>query len=272
MSTDQDLVDRLDEVWTSLDALGAELSEADWKLPTECPGWSVQDQLAHLAHIEGRLQGRPDPENEIPDDLPHIKNSFGAINEVFVDSRRSWTGADVLTEFHEVTRERVKALRALAPDEFGADSWTPVGPGTVRDLLPFRIFDSWVHEQDMRRAVRRPGDLDSAVAEHSMGMMTGSMSFVVGKKVAPPEGSVVVFSLSGPLARELVVGIVDGRGRVLESAPASPTVRLAMTTETFARLACGRIDPDVTLANGDVTIEGDETLGARVVAEMNYLF
>ena len=272
MSTDRELVDRLDEVWGSIDALGAPLGEADWKLPTECPGWSVQDQVAHLAHIEGRLQGRPDPEHDVPDDLPYVKNSFGKINEVFVDSRRSWRGADVLAEFHEVTRERVAALRALAPDDFDADSWTPMGPGTVRDLLPFRLFDSWVHEQDMRRAVGRPGDLDSAVAEHGLGMVTGSMSFVVGKKVGPPEGSVVVFSLTGPLARQVVVGIVDGRGRVLDSAPAEPTVRLEMTTETFARLACGRLDPDATIARGDVSFVGDEAIGARVVGEMNYLF
>ena len=272
MTTDQELVDRLDEVWTSIDAVGAELDEAEWKRETECPGWTVQDQVAHLAHIEGRLLGRPDPEHAPPDDLPHVKNSFGKINEVFVDSRRSWPGADVLAEFHDVTRERVAGLRALSADDFGADSWTPMGPGTVRDLLPFRIFDAWVHEQDMRRAVGRPGDLDTAVAEQGLGMVTASMSFVVGKKVGPPEGSVVVFSLSGPLARDVAVGIVDGRGRLLDAAPTDPTVTLRMSTETYARLGCGRLDPAVTAANGDVSFEGDAALGQRVVDQMNYLF
>ena len=272
MTADQELVDRLDEVWTSIDALGAELDQADWSRETECPGWTVQDQVAHLAHIEARLLGRPDLEHTLPDDLPHVKNSFGKINEVFVDARRSWPGADVLAEFHDATRERVAELRALSPDGFGAESWTPMGPGTVRDLLPFRMFDAWVHEQDMRRAVGRPGDLDTPVAEHGLGMVTASMSFVVGKKVSPPEGSVVVFSLSGPLARDVVVAIVDGRGRVLEAAPDDASVRLRMTTETYARLACGRLDPAATIASGDVTFEGDAELGRRVVDQMNYLF
>ena len=44
-----------------------------------------------------------------------------------------------------------------------------MGPGTVRDLLPFRIFDSWVHEQDMRRAVHRAGNLDSDAARLAAG-------------------------------------------------------------------------------------------------------
>jgi uncharacterized protein (TIGR03083 family) len=272
MTADQELVDRLDEVWTSIDDLGAQLTETEWKLETECPGWTVQDQVSHLAHIEWRLLGRPDVDHTLPDDLPHVKNSFGKINEVFVDARRSWSGADVLAEFHQATRERVAALRALTPEGFGADSWTPMGPGTVRDLLPFRMFDAWVHEQDIRRAVGRPGDLDTPVAERGLGMVTASMSFVVGKKVSPPEGSVVVFSLSGPLARQVVVGIVDGRGRILDRAPDDPSVRLHMSTETFARLGCGRLDPAAIVATGDVTFDGDAALGQRVVDQMNYLF
>src|SRR3954453_21799707 len=272
MTADQELVDRLDEVWTSIDDLGAQLTGAEWQLATECPGWSVQDQVAHLAHIEWRLLGRKDVEHTLPDDVPHVKNSFGTINEVFVDARRGWSGADVLAEFREATRRRVAELRVLTPEGFGADSWTPMGPGSVRDLLPFRMFDAWVHEQDIRRAVGRPGDLDTPVAERGLGMVTASMSFVVGKKVAPPEGTVVVFSLSGPLARDVVVGVVDGRGRVLETVPDDPDVRLHMSSETFARLGCGRLDPSATVAAGDVTFDGDAPLGQRVVDQMNYLF
>jgi uncharacterized protein (TIGR03083 family) len=272
MTTDHELVDRLDEVWASIDDLADTLTEADWKAPTECPGWTVQDNLAHLAHIEGRLQGRPDPEHDLPDELPHVKNSFGRINEIFVDSRRSWPGAEVAAEFHQVTRDRIAALRALSEADFGSDSWTPVGPGTVRDLLPFRIFDSWVHEQDMRRAVGRPGDLDTAVAELAMGMVAAAMPFVIGKKAAALEGATVVFALSGPLAREVAVEVVDGRARLMASAPASPMVRLAMSTESFERLGCGRIDAAGARASGAVVVEGDVALGTRVLDEINYLF
>jgi uncharacterized protein (TIGR03083 family) len=270
--TDRELVDRLDEVWASISDLGSPLTETDWKRPTECPGWSVQDNLAHLSSVEGMLLGAPAPEHELPAELPHVKNDVGRANELFVDSRRSWTGADVLAEFRAVTAARLGVLRGLDDAGFGADSWTPVGPGTVRDALPFRIFDCWVHEQDMRRAVGRPGDLDSRAAAHALGMMTGRMPFIVGKKVGAPEGASVVFALSGPLAQEVVVEMVDGRARTVADAPASPTVSLAMTTESFARLATGRIDPIATRNAGDVAIQGDTGLGERVVDNMNYLF
>jgi uncharacterized protein (TIGR03083 family) len=276
MPGDQELVDRLDEVWASTDELGAGLDQAAWDLPTDCPGWSVQDQLAHVVHVEGRLLGRPEIDDELPESLPHVRNTLGRINEVFVADRRPWRGADVLAEFHEVTRQRVAVLRSCSAGDFAADSWTPVGPGTVRDLLPFRMFDSWVHEQDMRRAVGRPGDLDTPVADECLGMMAAAMPFVVGKQASAPEGSVVVFWLTAPLAREVVVGVVDGRGTLLAAAPdeesGAPRARLVMSTETFARLGCGRIRGDDALAGGDVTIDGDLPFGRSVVGAMNYMF
>ena len=145
-----------------------------------------------------------------------MKNDIGRVNEVFVDSRRASSGAEALAEFREVTSARLEQLRGFGPDDFGAESWTPVGPGTVRDLLPFRVFDSWVHEQDMRRAVARPGDLDGAVAENAFERITGSMPFVVGKRVGPPDGTTIHFGIAGPLARTFTIAVDGGRARTVD--------------------------------------------------------
>jgi uncharacterized protein (TIGR03083 family) len=265
------LVDMLDDVWTSIDQLGSVLDEADWKKPTELPGWTVQDNLVHLSAIESMSLGRP-WEGHHAADLTNVKNDIGRSNENAVDSRRGWSGADCLAEFHSLTRERVAQLRGLDEDGFGADSWTPRGPGTVRTLLPFRIFDSWVHEQDMRRAVGREGDLDSAAARHTLGQIADAMPFVVGKKVAPPDGSTVVFSVGGAVPLEIGIEVTGGRAARVDPAPADPTAFLGMSSVTFERLACGRIDPDAALAAGDVRLDGDTGLGRRIVAEMNYMF
>jgi len=268
---DRELVDQLEQVWGSIASLGDELDETDWRRPTEVPGWSVQDNLTHVVGMEWSLLGKADPAHEIPDDLPHVKNDVGRRNEVFVDSRRRSSGAEVLAEFREATTRRLAQLRAYAPEDFGAESWTPVGPGAVRDLLPFRIFDAWVHEQDMRRALDRPGDLDSAVAAAALERVVGTMPYVVGKKAAAPGGSTVVFELSGPLARTVAIG-VEGRARLLDEAPAAPTVRIVTDVETFTRLAVGRLDPVATLATGSVRCSGDEGLGSRVMEQINFLF
>jgi uncharacterized protein (TIGR03083 family) len=271
MATDQELVEQLEHVWRSVHHLGVELTDAEWKTPTEVPGWTVQDNLVHLSALESRLLGRPEPDYQIPDGLAHVKNEFGHSNEIFVDSRRAWSGAEALAEFDEVTGERLALLHGYGPDDFGADSWTPVGPGTVRDLLPFRIFDAWVHEQDMRRAVSRPGDLDGPVADAARARILATMPFVIGKQVAPPEGSTVVFELSAPLAGRAAVRM-EGRARRLDEMPATPTVTIRTDGETFTRLACGRCDPASVLASGAVSFDGDATLGRRVVESLNFLF
>jgi uncharacterized protein (TIGR03083 family) len=269
---DQELVTHLEDIWSSMADLGGALSEEEWKRPTEVPGWSVQDNLVHIYGMEAGLLGRPAPDHTVPEDLAHVKNDVGKRNEVIVDSRRSHSGADVLTEFEETTKARVAQLRSYGPDDFAQESWTPAGMATVRDLLPFRIFDSWVHEQDMRRAVGKPGDLDTPAAAFSLGRVFDAMPFVVGKKAGAPDGATVVFEVSGPLARTFAIGVVDGRAKVLDEVPADAQTGIVTDTETLARLGCGRVDPAAALGDGRVRIEGDEALGRRIVEGMNFLF
>jgi uncharacterized protein (TIGR03083 family) len=267
---DGELVDQLDAVWTSLGELGDALHAHEWVTETECPGWTVQDNLAHIIGIEATILGRPNPEHEPAGGL-HIKNDVGARNEVWVDWYRQRSGTEVLAAFRIITGERVEQLRA--PDyDLGGESWTPVGPGTVRELLPFRIFDSWIHEQDIRRALGRPGDADSAAASTSLDRIEAMMPMVVGKKVAPPDGTVVAFTVEGPAGRAFAIGVTGGRAAFLESVPAHLSVHLEMDTDTFVRLGSGRGAPESILASGAVAFTGDPELGRVVAERMNFLF
>jgi len=268
---DQELVDALDGVWRSIVALGADLDANQWRAMTDCPGWTVQDNVAHLIGIEATLLGRPAPDHAAPDG-PHIKNDIGKMNEVWVDWYRRKSGPEVLDAFRGVTNERMVVLRACSEADFGAASWTPVGPGTVRDLLPFRIFDSWAHEQDMRRALGRPGDLDSAAASVAMDRIGGALGYVVGKKVAPADGTTVVFDVRGAVGRVISIGIDGGRAHAIDPEPADATVRISMDVETFLALGCGRWQANEAVGDGRVELVGDETLGRRVVGELNVLF
>jgi len=269
--SDQQLVDRLEQVWGSIDAACAGLDEAQWKTPTDLPGWSVQDNLVHISAIESSILGRPPPDHT-PPELEHVKNEVGERNEVWVDSRRSWSGADVLAEFREVTGARLAQLRASSKADFDAESWTPAGPGTVRDLLPFRAFDSWAHEQDIRRAVDRPGDLDGAVADFAFRRIVDALPFVVGKKVHPPDGTKVVIEVTGSWPTTVAIVMDAGRAKSLPSRPEAPDATLTMDAETLACLGMGRWEPTDALGRGKVTIAGDDALGRAVVEQMNFMF
>jgi uncharacterized protein (TIGR03083 family) len=268
--SDQEIVDKLEGVWTSLAGLCAVLSEREWKTLTDCPQWSVQDHLAHIVGTESRLLGRQAPQHT-PQEMAHVKNDIGTFNEVWVDFYRSWPGAKVLAEFQEVTGERLQVLRAMREADFSQPTQTPVGPGTVRDFMHIRIFDAWVHEQDMRRAVGRPGHLAGPVAEHSVGRIALALPFVVGKKAQAPNGATVVFAVTGSAGRTLPIGMEGGRAKVLDTPPATPTVCLTMDVETLNCLGCGRWDPNTTLAAGKVHIVGDRALGETIVRQMNFM-
>jgi uncharacterized protein (TIGR03083 family) len=268
--SDQELVDKMEHVWRSISTLCTDLTESQWQTPTACPGWSVQDQVAHLVGSESHLLGRAAPEHT-PADTRYVKNEIGARNEVAVDWRRSWPGAKVLEEFCEVTGERLRILRSMGAADFAAPTQTPIGPGTVRDLLSIRIFDAWVHEQDIRRALQRPGELASPTAVHAVGRSALAMPFVVGKKAQAASGTTVVFEVTGAAGRILAIGVEGARAKVLDTVPASPSVRLSMDVETFTCLGCGRWEPVPALVDGKVHIAGDRALGERIVSQMNFM-
>ncbi len=266
----QQMVDLMEAVWRSIDGLCSDLGPEQWATPTECPGWSVQDQVSHLVGSECRLLGRPAPEHE-PDDTSNVRNEVGQSNEVLVDYRRQFSGSEVMAEFREITEERLGVLRAMSEEDFAAETPNPLGSGPYTDLLAIRIYDAWVHEQDMRRALSIPGHLDGPVAQHSYGRTRSAMPFVVGRKVRPDDGTTVVFEITGDVGGTIALSMDGGRANRMDVAPESPTVRLTMGLEPFNALGTGRWTAEHALTNGSVSIDGDRALGERIAGEMNFM-
>src|SRR4051812_4801251 len=105
-----DTIDKLEETYRSISALGHQLSEEQWKSATDLPGWTVQDNLAHLIGTERSLEGLPIAEHEPPESV-HVRNPIGAFNEREVDFRRGRAGTDVLAEWDELIETRIASLR-----------------------------------------------------------------------------------------------------------------------------------------------------------------
>jgi len=148
----------------------------------------------------------------------------------------------------------------------------PVGKGAVRDLLRTRVFDCWVYEQDMRRALGRPRGMEGAPAQQAIAMIAAAIPRTIARKAAPPDGATIVLDITGAVRDVLSIAIEGKRANLLADVPAHPTVRLTADFETFMRLAVGRCDPQVVLRENRVIIEGDEPLGRRVVEQLNFLF
>lgn len=267
-STGADLTAQLSEEWDSLIALGDELDDPGWERGTPCPGWTVAAQYAHMIGTESMLLGRPNPEVD-PGKPEHVRNDIGGFNEVWVAALAGRARKEVLADFAEVTAQRRAALAAMAEADFAAESWTPVGKADYRRFMQIRVFDCWVHEQDIRDAIGTPGHESGPVAEQSVDEIVRALGFVLGKKVGLAAGQSVAFDLTGPVTRRIGVGVIDGRAKVVDALPAGTTgVILALSSSDFTRLACGRVDPATVL--GRVEISGDRELGNRVVSNLAF--
>jgi uncharacterized protein (TIGR03083 family) len=240
-----------------------ELDAADWSRPTDLAGWDVHDVAAHTAHLESLLVGAPHAEVELVD-TAHVKSPMGTFTEQGVVARRGASPDELINEIRESATSRNTALLAdpptdpdaVAPGLFGAIGWS------VRTLLRNRPLDVWMHEQDVRRAVGRPGNLDSPAARHSAEYLSESLGFVLAKKVRAPVDTTVALQVDGLPPRVACVA-PDGRGRLLADAPATDEVdaTIRCDLESFLLLAGGRRAPEPGL----VRISGDTDLGLRVV-------
>jgi uncharacterized protein (TIGR03083 family) len=263
-----DTIDKMADTFAAISTLGAALTPAQWQLPTDLPGWTVQDNLSHMVGTERMLQGLPATEHR-SGEAAHVRNPIGEWNEHEVDVRRSRSGAEVLAEWNELTALRLATLRAGDDEYFAQPASTPTGPGTMADFLHIRVLDCWAHEQDMRRAVGVPGSLDSPSAAHTIDRLIRTLGIVVGKRAGTPEGGVVRITLTGPVERDLWFEVVDGRATPRDAADVAPLAGVRLDSEAFAVLALGRRTADAYADR--ITLDGDTELGQRIVDSLNMM-
>ncbi len=260
-------VEALAEELAVLDTLLADLPADDWDRPTPCPGWDVRANVAHIIGTEWMMAGRPAPEVPVDRDaLPHVRNDIGAFNEAWVLAHAGTDPAELLAMLREIVPGRLAALRAMSPEEWEKESFTPAGPDAYGRFIRIRVFDCWMHEQDIRDAVGRPGHTAGLPVEVAIDEMAAAMGFAVGKRAGAPDGSSVTFDLID-LDRRIHV-VVDGRAAVVDALDGPATVTLRLGTHAFSRLAGGR----ATLAELDdpIEIDGDAALGEQILTRMAY--
>jgi len=249
----------IDDFTTLLETVPAD----EWATPTDLPGWDVHAVAAHTAHLESLLAGAEHDDVEIGD-VPHARGMMGRFTEQGVVARRGLEPDEVINQIREAATARHTRLLAAPPSDpdvaapglFGVIGWT-----TLR-LLRNRPLDVWMHDQDVRRAVGRPGGMDTDAAAHAASYLAESLPVVVAKRAAAPEGTTVTLDVAGHDPVGVAVG-GDGRGALVDP-PASPTVTLRTDRESFVLLAGGR-RPE---AAERVEVAGDTDLGSRILQAM----
>lgn len=240
------------------------LVEADWNRRTPCPGWSVRDVVSHVIGLDSEMLGDPRPIHALPRDLFHVTNEQQRYTEMQVDVRRHHTAPEMTSELEYMIIRRNRQLRNESRDP-AAKVRGPFGTElTLEESMRRHAFDVWAHEQDLRTALGRPGNLDSPGAHVARDVLLAELPRVVAELAQAPRSSAVVIDVHGPVEFLRTIRVdFQGRG-TLETAPAlGPAVTLALDWETYVRMACGRVTPEAV--SDRVKTEGDPDLAAAIL-------
>ncbi|MGX1155829.1 maleylpyruvate isomerase family mycothiol-dependent enzyme [Streptomyces albogriseolus] len=240
------------------------LPEADWNRRTPCPGWSVRDVVSHVIGLDSEMYGDPRPIHTLPRDLFHVTNDHQRYMEMQVDVRRHHTAPEMTSELELMIIRRNRQLRNESRDP-GTKVRGPLGTElTLEESMRRHAFAVWAHEQDLRTALGRPGNLDSPGAHVARDVLLDDLPRVVADLAQAPRSSAVVVDVHGPVEFLRTVRVdIQGRG-TLETAPAlGPAAALTLDWETYVRLACGRVTPEAVTDR--VKTEGDQDLAAAIL-------
>ncbi len=262
------MVDLLRHEFASVAEVCSSLSPDQWELGTCLPGWSVRDVCSHIIGTESMLAGIAPPDADISH-LDHMRNAIAEANEVWVESMRSSSGAELIDRFEDITKRRLQALDAMTQEDFDAPSWTPAGSDeTYGRFMRIRHYDCYMHEHDIRGAVGAPPRSDVADVESSLDEVATGLGYIVGRRASMPEGARVRIDLSGPVDRTYLV-LVEGRARIVDSFDRPPTVGIGLPAMLFLRLTGGRADARAGPGE-DIRYSGDRELGELLVANLAF--
>jgi uncharacterized protein (TIGR03083 family) len=256
------------DAWThsieSVNEMVAPLAEGEWNRATECPYWSVRDIVSHIIGFECELLGDPRPIHSLPSDLRHITSEAARYTEVPVDIRRHHTAPEMTAELDYTIIRRSRQLRNESREPGAQVRAIGGGETTLEQQLWDRVFDVWVHEQDLRRALDKPGNLASAAAVLARDHMLRALPKMVAHDAGAEPGSAVVFDVHGPLEFMRTVRVnAEGRGSIDSAVSLGPAVTFVVDWETFLRLLTGRVRPAAVA--GQMKIEGDPALAEGIL-------
>lgn len=151
------------EEYRRLATLAAQLSADEWARPTDCPGWTVRDVLAHVA---GSMAGTSLREGSRQRKLAAQRSESSGrtfldeMNELQIEERGNLTEDALARELRDRVepaaraRRRVPAPLRRMPIPTSGD---PLKLGELLDVILTR--DVWMHRVDVCRATGRAPEL-----------------------------------------------------------------------------------------------------------------
>jgi uncharacterized protein (TIGR03084 family) len=186
------------------------LAEPEWNRDTLAAGWTVRDQVTHLAYFDGTaVLSATDPGRFRAETDAIMAEGMDFPDRIAVE-HRSLSGAEAFAWLQRARREYLDTFGALDP---GTQLPWYGPPMSAASSVTARLMETWAHGQDVLDALgltRRPTARLRHVAH--LGVRTFGWSFVV-RGLEPPTVPVRV-ELEGPDGEPWTWGPDDAADRV----------------------------------------------------------
>lgn len=246
----------------------------DWRRDTACPGWTVHDLVAHLAHDHvRRLSGARDHHEsagfEPGEDLPGFINR---VNEEFVATARRWSSAVLVDLIAHLGPQLDDVWAGLALEELATLDVACADPGVPAPLwldVARELSEFWIHQQQVRDAVGRPGSDDGDLARAVADTLIRGLPLAL-RGVTPGVGTRVCVDVTGPVARGWTAVRHHGRWELERGGRPGPcAATVSLSFDTLWRVATRGIDPDEALRRS--ALAGDVGLGRAALGLLSII-
>jgi uncharacterized protein (TIGR03084 family) len=178
MNAYDDLVSDLAAEHQALDAVLARMTDAQWDLPSHAPGWSVRDQVTHLAHFDGTARLAMVDAAAFEADAAVARETRGpdGYEGRYMARGRAMTPDTLRAWWRAAGAELVAAARAV--DAKARLPWYGP-PMSATSFITARLMETWSHGLDVVDVVgiARP-DTDRLRHVVFLGMRTREFSYV----------------------------------------------------------------------------------------------
>jgi uncharacterized protein (TIGR03084 family) len=166
------------------------LDDHGWASPTPADGWSIQDQVNHLAYFDDAAAfALTDPVAFRRSALELVQRSPN-FPDVLVQDSRGLAARDTLIWFRRSRQALLAAFRSC--DTSGRVPW--YGPDmSVKSSITARLMETWAHGQDIRdaRGVAEDSPVNTLRHVADLGVRTRAFSYAL-RRLPPPERAVRV--------------------------------------------------------------------------------
>jgi uncharacterized protein (TIGR03083 family) len=183
-----------------------ELSDDQWRSPSRCEGWTVQDVIAHLVGVDTFWQA------SVTAGLAGAPTTYlaafdpAATPPQMVDAMRVLTPAQVLDQFASACDGYLAVVSDLDDAGWSSVAESPAGHVSIRLMSAHALWDCWIHERDIALPLALPlteePDELAVCLRYAAGL---SPAFAVSAGAAVP-GSFAVESTDPAMSFVLEVG------------------------------------------------------------------